>query len=61
MRADPTVLLADADVLIDYRDAELAILALVVQHVGSVAVLPSVLDEVQDVTVEGCVELGIEI
>ena len=36
--ADPTVLLADADVLIDYRDSELAILALVAQHVASVAV-----------------------
>ena len=29
MPADPTVLLADADVLIDYRESELAILALV--------------------------------
>ena len=61
MLAYPTVLLADADVLIDYRESELAILALVVQHVGRVAVVPSVLDEVQDVTVKGCVELGIEI
>lgn len=61
MPADPTVLLADADVLIDYRESELAILALVAQHLGRVTVLPSVLDEVQDVTVQDCVELGIEI
>ena len=61
MPADPTVLLADADVLIDYRESELAILALVAQHLGRVTVLPSVLEEVQDVTVQDCVELGIEI
>ena len=61
MPTDPTVLLADADVLIDYRESELAILALVGQHVGRVAVLPSVLDEVQDVTVTACAELGIAV
>ena len=61
MPADPTVLLADADVLIDYRESELAILALVARHVGRVTVLPSVLDEVEDVTVQDCTELGIEI
>ena len=42
-----TVLLADADVLIDYRESELDILKLVVQHIGRVVVLASVLDEVQ--------------
>ena len=61
MPGDATVLLADADVLIDYRESELAILALVARHVGRLTVLPSVLDEVQDVTVEDCAELGIEI
>ena len=61
MPADPMVLLADVDVLIDYRESELAILALVAQHVGRVTVLPSVLDEVQDVRVQDCAELGIEI
>ena len=58
---DPTVLLADADVLIDYRESELAILALVGQHVGRVAVLPPVLDEVHGVTATDCAEFGIEI
>ena len=58
---DPTVLLADADVLIDYRESELAILALVGQHVARVAVLPPVLDEVHGVTATECAEFGIEI
>ena len=59
--ADPTVLLADADVLIDYRESDLAILGLVGQHVGRVAVLPSVLDEVEGVTATECADLGIEV
>ena len=59
--ADPTVLLADADVLIDYRESDLAILSLVGQHVGRVAVLPSVLDEVEGVTATECADLGIEV
>ena len=57
--ADPTVLLADADVLIDYRESDLAILGLVGQHVGRVAVLPPVLDEVEGVTATECADLGI--
>ena len=61
MPADPTVLLADADVLIDYRESELAVLELVAQHVGRVAVLQSVLEEVHGVTVTECSELGIEV
>ena len=38
-QAAPTVLLADADVLIDYRDSELEVLKLIGQHVGPVTVL----------------------
>ena len=56
-----TVLLADADVLIDYRESELDILKLVVQHIGRVVVLASILDEVQGVTPRQCKQLGIEI
>jgi predicted nucleic acid-binding protein len=55
------VLLADADVLIDYRDSEFGILALVVEHVGRVAVLAPVLGEVRGVTPAQCVRLGIEV
>ena len=61
MQRKPTVLLADADVLIDYRESDLAILALVARHLGPLAVLPSVLDEVRGVTAEECGRLGIEI
>lgn len=57
----PTVLLADADVLIDYRQSDFAVLALVVQHVGRVVVLPPVLDEVHGVTATACAEIGIDI
>ncbi len=56
-----TVLLADADVLIDYRDSEIKILELVVQHIGRVVVLAPVLDEVQGVTPTQCAQLGIEV
>lgn len=41
-----TVLLTDADVLIDYRESEIEILELVAQHMGRVIVLAPVLDEV---------------
>ena len=61
MQGTPTVLLADADVLIDYRESELAILELVAQHLGRLAVLSSVLDEVRGVTPTQCARLGIEI
>ena len=40
------MLLADADVLIDYRESDLTILGLVARHVGRMAVLESILDEV---------------
>ncbi len=61
MPTTPPVLLADADVLIDYRESELAILNLVVQHLGQVAVVPSVLEEVRGVTAAQCARLGIEV
>ncbi len=61
MPTTPSVLLADADVLIDYRESELAILNLVVQHLGQVAVVPSVLEEVRGVTAAQCSRLGIEV
>ncbi len=56
-----TVLLADANVLIDYRESELDILKLVVQHIGRVVVLAPVLDEVRGVTPTQCRQLGIEV
>ena len=56
-----TVLLADADVLIDYRESALTILGLVAQHVGRMAVLTSILDEVRGLTPTECARLGIEV
>lgn len=56
-----TVLLADADVLIDYRESEIKILELVVQNIGRVVVLAPVLDEVQGVTPAQCTQLGVEV
>ena len=56
-----TVLLTDADVLIDYRESEIKILELVAQHMGRVVVLAPVLDEVQGVTPTQCAQLGIEV
>ena len=57
----PAVLLADADVLIDYRESDLTILKLVAEHVGRVAVIPAVLDEVRGITTKDCRRLGIEV
>jgi rRNA-processing protein FCF1 len=61
MATSRTVLLADADVLIDYRESELGILELVARHVGRVAVLTPVLSEVHGVTAAQCGRLGIEV
>lgn len=60
-RATPTVLLADANVLIDYRESELEVLGLVSRHVAQMAVLSQVLSEVRDVTRSQCERLGIRV
>ena len=57
----PTVLLADADVLIDYRESELSVLGLIGKHVGPLKVLSSVLDEVRRVAAAHCKQLGIDV
>ncbi|MCY4628575.1 MAG: hypothetical protein OXE58_13565 [Acidobacteria bacterium] len=55
-------LLADANVLIDYRDSgDLAILSLVAQHVGPLLVASTVFDEVHDLGVDDCARLGVRI
>lgn len=57
-----TTLLADASVLIDYRDSgDLAILALVGEHVGPLAVVSTVFDEVRELETDDCARLGIRI
>ena len=50
----PIVLLADANVLIDFHAADIEVLQLVGRHVGRVAVLAQVLDEVRGVTRTDC-------
>jgi len=55
------ILLADADVLIDYRDSDLSILKLVSEHVGPVRVLREVLDEAPGISDHRCAQLGIDI
>ncbi len=61
MPTERTVLLADADVLIDYRESELGILELVARHVGRLVVLEPVLDEVQGLTAAQCARLAVEV
>jgi hypothetical protein len=48
------ILLADADVLIDYRDSDLEILSLVSRHIGPVHVLTQVLAQVHGLTAARC-------
>ena len=60
---DPSleILLADADVLIDYRDSDLTVLKLVFEHIAPVRVLRQVLDEAAGISDRQCARLGIEI
>ena len=57
----PTVLLADADVLIDYRESDMSVLKEVGARIARVAVLSHTLDEVHDVTREDCALLDIDV
>ena len=57
--AAPTVLLADADVLIDYCESDLEVLKDVGRRIGRLAVLSEVLDEVHNLTRRKCANLGI--
>ena len=56
-----SVLLADADVLIDYLKSEFAILSLVAEYVGRVVVLEQVLGEVRGLTAGVCERAGIDV
>lgn len=59
--ADREILLADADVIIDYRDSDLRVLRLVSQHIGRVRVLREILAEAAGLTERRCAKLGIDI
>lgn len=61
MSVRPSILLADANVLIDYRDVDPSILALAVKHIGPVFVLRDVLDEVRDFDETTAASLGMTV
>ncbi len=59
--AAPTPIICDANVLIDYFEADKRILTLVVRHAGPILVPSSVLDEVDQIDVEEAGRLGLMI
>jgi len=61
MTSKRRLLLMDANVLIDYVRTDRSVLGLVYEHVGSVHVLSTVLDEVDGLDEDGCEALGIEV
>ena len=54
-------LVIDANVLVDYQAADLAILALVNHHVGTVHILTTMLAEVEGLDESDCEQLGIRV
>ena len=56
-----TWFIADANVLIDYVQTSPAILSLVTQHVGPVYVTADVLEEVEQLDVELCHAIGLQV
>lgn len=61
MAASRELLLLDANVVIDYAISDLAVLGLVSRHLGSVYVVRTVLDEVEQIQEGDCERLGIGI
>lgn len=61
MAERPHILLADANVLIDYRDADLTILKTARVHLGPIRVVREVLDEVSDLDGDQASTFGIEV
>lgn len=55
------ILLADADVLIDFVKTQRSVLGLVSKHLGELRVLSEVLDTVDGLTRTECVSLGITV
>ena len=52
------LLIVDANVLIDYTKSDVSILALVSKYVGQIYVPSVILDEVDDLSEEDCLNLG---
>lgn len=57
----PGFLLVDANVLVDYQAADLAILSLVSRHVGTIHIVSTVLAEVDGLDESECERLGFRI
>lgn len=57
----PGFLLVDANVLVDYQAADLAILSLVSRHVGTVHIMSTVLAEVDGLDESECERLGFRV
>lgn len=55
------LLIVDANVLIDYANSDLSILALVSRHVGLIHVPSVILDEVDGLNEEDCFNLGLSV
>lgn len=55
------LLIVDANVLIDYAHTDLSVLRLVVNHLGPVHVPSVVLDEVDQLSLENCENLGLTV
>ena len=53
------ILLADADVLIDYVETNLSVLGLVARHTGTLHVLRQILDTVDGLSVSKCKRYGV--
>lgn len=59
--ATPGFLLVDANVLVDYQAADLAILSLVSRHVGTIHIVSTVLGEVDGLDESECERLGFRV
>lgn len=61
MTIPPAMLIADADVLVNYHESEFGVLELIKRHIGNVAVLEPVFHETGDVTPGQCEQVGVDI
>ncbi len=61
MTIPPAILIADADVLVNYHECGFGVLELIARHIGKVAVLEPVFHETGDMTPGQCGQLGVEI
>ena len=56
-----SALLLDADVVIDYQHSDLTVVSLIAKHLGPLAVITAVIDEVDGLARKDFLELGVEV